>query len=199
MAKPQELAYLIDLFHSLPGVGLKTAKRFAYFILAQDQQYVNSFVSRLTNAYQTLKLCPQCGNLTTKPLCEICTSPNRDQTKLLVVNNFEDLDRFEEANCYHGLYHLTFGEISNRKHITPDQLNLASLVTRIQAHPEIQQVIIGLSKTYDGIVTGEYIQTLLQPYGVQVFTIATGIPINASIDYADDETLKQAMNNKKLI
>ncbi len=199
MAKPQELAYLIDLFHSLPGVGLKNAKKFAYFVLRQDKQYVQQFIDRLNNACNKLKLCQECGNLTNDTLCEICKSPNRDKTKILVVSSFEDLERFEESNCYHGLYHISFGEISNRKHIDIDQLNLNSLVTRVLNHPEINQVIIGLPKTYDGIVTGDYIRQMLSTTGIDVFTIATGIPINAAIDYADDETLKQAINNKKLI
>lgn len=199
MSKPQELAYLIDLFHSLPGVGLKSAKKYAYFILKQDKQYIHNFVERIVNACDKLKLCQECGNLTNEVLCDICLDEYRDKSKVMIVTSFEDLERFEDSNCYNGLYHITFGEISNKKKINVNDLNILELRDRLQKHPEIKQIIIGLNKTYDGIVTGQYIRELLQDFNVDIYTIATGIPINACIDYADDETLKQAINNKKLI
>ena len=198
MIKPSEFEHLVDAFKSLPGVGSKNAKKWAYYIINQDKKYVSNFANRLIDAKDKIKLCIECGNISSDDICSICSNPNRDRTKICVVATSEDLDRFESSNLFDGLYHVTHGELSIRKNVLVQHTNLDSLLKRVQKQ-NIQEVVIATNYTHDGEMTAEYIYNLLKPTKVSVFRIGFGLPMNSNVDYADDETLKHALNNKRKI
>lgn len=199
MSKPAEFEMLVDALRSLPGVGAKNAKKWAFFLLKQDERYINDFSKRILNAKAKIKRCISCANLSTNDECDICLNEYRDRSKLMIVTTVEELERIEAANIYQGLYHITEGEISLRKSVMIEHTNLKTLKQRVVDNG-FSEVIIATSFTHDGLATAEYILHLLKDLeAVRVYRIGFGIPSNSSIDYADDETLKQAINNKLMM
>ena len=199
MKKPIEFDYLVDALKSLPGVGTKNAKKWAYYLLNQDDKYINDFTTRINNARQKITTCVECGNIANTKICSICSNPLRDKNQICVVSTVEDLDRIEESGNYNGLYHVTHGELSVRKNILVRHTNLDSLKNRIQNNPIINEVIIATNFTHDGEMTAAYILNLLKGLDVKIYRIGFGLPLNSSVDYADNETLKHALNNKRII
>ncbi|MCV3743443.1 recombination mediator RecR [Ureaplasma sp. ES3154-GEN] len=199
MQKPVEFELLVDALRSLPGVGTKNAKKWAFFLLKQDAKYINDFVKRLNNAYEKIKQCKTCGVMTNDKQCYICLNPYRDQTKLMVVTTNEDVERIESANIYDGLYFVTGGEISFRKNVAVEHTNLNNLYSRVTEHG-FNEIIIATSFTHDGEATAVYIADLFKSHSnINIYRIGFGIPLNSSIDYADDETLRQSLINKRFL
>lgn len=199
MSKPAEFEMLVDALRSLPGVGVKNAKRWAFFLLKQDERYINDFTKRIINAKERIKRCVSCANLSTNQYCEICLNEYRDRSKLMIVSTVEELEKIEESNIYQGLYHVTEGEISLRKSVMVEHTNLKTLKQRVVDN-NFSEVIIATSFTHDGLATSEYVHHLLKDLeNVRIYRIAFGIPSNSSINYADDETIKYAINNKSMM
>lgn len=199
MRKPQEFEHLVDAFHSLPGVGTKNAKKWAYFILNQDEKYLKDFITRIQAAKQNLHLCEICGNLSNNTRCDICLNPLRDKNQICVVASIEELDRIEESGNYNGLYHVTHGELSMKKNILAKDINIDSLLDRVQNDRRIDEIIVATNFTQDGEMTAAYILNLLEHVNIKIYRIGFGLPLNSSVDYADNETLKHALNNKRII
>lgn len=196
--KPIEFDYLVDALKSLPGVGYKNATKWAYFLLEQDSSYVDLFINRLKNAHNKIKNCHQCNNLTTKDLCDICTSSNRDTTQLCVVNSIEDLQRIEDSNNYHGLYFVLKEEV-NPKQPDANLKCLVSLYNYISNCHGVKEVIIATNFTISGQLMAKKIVALLTPCAIKIYRIGFGLPLNGAIDYADDETIKYALMNKSYL
>ena len=199
MKKPIEFEHLVDALKSLPGVGTKNAKKWAYYLLNQDDKYVKDFTDRITNAKQKIITCSECGNISNTKICSICSNPLRDKNQICVVATVEDLDRIEESGNYNGLYHVTHGELSVRKNILVRHTNLDTLLPRIQKDPRINEIIIATNFTHDGEMTAAYVVNLLSDLNVKIYRIGFGLPLNSSVDYADNETLKHALNNKRIL
>lgn len=195
MKKPKDFEYLIDAFRSLPSVGTKNANRFSHYIIKMDEKYVKDFAQRLINAKNNIMLCKYCHNISSSEICNICNNKERHKT-ICIVSNIEDLERIEESNSYYGYYHILHGEL-NRKN-NADSLFLNDLENHIDEY-EVKEVIIACTFSYNGEITSEYIKNLLSNKEVSIYRIGLGLPMNSSIDYADDETLKQSLLNKKIM
>ncbi len=197
MTKPKEFEHLIDAIRSLPNIGLKSANKIAHFILKQDDKYIRTFILKIKEAHDYVKICKTCGNIAVKDECAICLSSSRDRTKICVVSNIDELDRIEDSKLYNGLYHITNGEISFKKNVLVEHTNINSLIDRIDN--DILEVIIATNFTHDGEMTAQYIKEILSKKDIIISRIGFGIPLNASVDYADNETLKHSFNNRRKI
>ncbi|MDY4510807.1 recombination mediator RecR [Streptococcus hyovaginalis] len=195
MLYPTPIAKLIDSFSKLPGIGIKTATRLAFYTIAMADEDVNDFAKNLLAAKRDLTYCSVCGNLTDEDPCDICTDENRDRTVLLIVEDSKDVSAMEKIQEYHGLYHVLHGLISPMNGVGPDDINLKILITRLM-DSDIQEVIIATNATADGEATAMYISRVLKPAGIKVTRLARGLAVGSDIEYADEVTLLRAIENR---
>ncbi len=186
---------LINEFAKLPGVGRKTATRYALYILKQSDKETESFASALINMKRELKHCSICHNISDKELCNICANHNRDRTSLCIVEDIRDVMAIESTQQYRGVYHVLGGIISPLDGIGPADLNIESLVKRMEGG-EIKEVIMALSTTMEGDTTNFYIYRRLKEFNLIVTTIARGIAIGDELEYADEITLGRSITNR---
>lgn len=196
MQYPEPIAKLIDSFTKLPGIGIKTATRLAFHVINMPEEDVTGFAQALISAKRDLRFCSICGNLTEADPCLICTDTTRDQTTVLVIADVKDLMAIENAGEYLGLYHVLHGVLSPLAGIGPDDINIDSLVTRLQRHEEIQEVIVATNANAEGEATAMYLSRLLKPAGIKVSRLATGLSVGSDIDYADEITLIKAVEGR---
>ena len=149
MLYPTPIAKLIDSYSKLPGIGIKTATRLAFYTIGMSDDDVNEFAKNLLSAKRELTYCSICGRLTDDDPCSICTDPTRDQTTILVLEDSRDVAAMENIQEYHGLYHVLHGLISPMNGISPDDINLKSLMTRLM-DSEVSEVIVATNATADG-------------------------------------------------
>lgn len=191
---------LVDALSSLPSIGKKSARKLAFFLLDQDQKYIHEFTNRIVNAKKNIKRCVACNNISLNSLCSICSNSNRDKSTLCVVPTTEDLDKIEFSGCYNGLYFVINGELTNKKSdMNLVEANIHGLANRIKDDSKIINLIIATNFSYSGEYTSEYIQNSLCDLELNIFRIGFGLPLNSSLDYADNETLKQAFINKRIL
>lgn len=195
MLYPTPIAKLIDSFSKLPGIGIKTATRLAFYTIAMADEDINDFAKNLLAAKRDLTYCSVCGNLTDEDPCDICTDENRDRTVLLIVEDSKDVSAMEKIQEYHGLYHVLHGLISPMNGVGPDDINLKTLITRLM-DSDIQEVIIATNATADGEATAMYISRVLKPAGIKVTRLARGLAVGSDIEYADEVTLLRAIENR---
>ncbi|MBQ6148214.1 MAG: recombination protein RecR [Oscillospiraceae bacterium] len=186
---------LIDSFASLPGVGRKSASRFAYHILDMSEEDVKRFSESLLDAKMNIHQCPVCHNLTDSDRCSICDDDRRDRAVICVVENARDVSSIERTHEYHGVYHVLHGLISPMDGIGPDQLYIKDLLHRV-ADDEVKEVIMATNPTVEGESTAVYIGKLIKPFGVKVTRLATGVPVGGNLEYADDITLFKALEGR---
>lgn len=185
---------LTELFKKLPGVGAKTALRYAYYVVDKyNQEDIEKACDVLKNTIHKVHKCPICGMLTTLDTCEICTDPLRDSDKILVVKDPKDLLSIEKTNQYNGKYHVLGGLISAFEGITPDKLNIEALEKRVKEN-NIKEVIIAASLTPQGDITSLYIEKVLEKYNVIISRIGYGLPAGSDLEYADELTIKRALD-----
>lgn len=196
MQYPAPIAKLIDSFMKLPGVGEKTATRYAFYVLQMEDQDVSAFSKNLLEVKRKLHHCPNCGNLTDMDLCSICRDKSRDPSTIIVVEDVRDVMSMEKMQEYHGLYHVLNGVLSPSAGTTIEDINLMSLLERLQKHPEIKEVIIATNANVEGETTAMYIARLLKPIGVKVTRIACGLSVGSDIEYADEMTLFKAIEGR---
>ena len=194
MLYPTPIAKLIDSFSKLPGIGIKTATRLAFYTIGMSDDDVNEFAKNLLAAKRELTYCSICGNLTDDDPCAICTDETRDQSTILVVEDSRDVSAMENIQEYHGLYHVLQGLISPMNGIGPDDINLKSLITRLNS--EVTEVIVATNATADGEATSMYISRVLKPAGIKVTRLARGLAVGSDIEYADEVTLLRAIENR---
>ncbi|MCI5870931.1 MULTISPECIES: recombination mediator RecR [Streptococcus] len=195
MLYPTPIAKLIDSFTKLPGIGIKTATRLAFYTIAMSDEEVNTFAKNLLAAKRELTYCSTCGNLTDDDPCSICTDETRDRSTILVVEESKDVSAMEKIQEYHGLYHVLHGLISPMNGISPDDINLKSLITRLM-DSQVSEVIIATNATADGEATSMYISRVLKPAGIKVTRLARGLAVGSDIEYADEVTLLRAIENR---
>ncbi len=189
------LANLIEQFQRLPGVGAKTAQRLALFILKRPNIEVEALANALLAAKQQVGYCSVCGHLSAEPICEICSNPSRDQSTICVVIDSRDLIALEKTREYRGKYHVLGGVISPMDGISPEQLNIQSLVRRV-SQGGITEVIMAISPTVEGETTTLYVGGLIKPF-TRVTRIAFGIPMGGDLEYADEVTLAKALEGRR--
>lgn len=196
MQYPEPIAKLIDSYTKLPGIGIKTATRLAFHTIDMQEEDVTGFAQSLISAKRDLRFCSICGNLTETDPCAICSDPTRDQSQVLVVEEVKDLMAIENTGEYRGLYHVLHGVLSPLSGQGPDDINIESLVTRLQKDDAIQEVIVATNANAEGEATAMYLSRLLKPAGLTVSRLATGLSVGSDIDYADEITLIKAVEGR---
>ncbi|MGY0836305.1 recombination mediator RecR [Aerococcus urinaeequi] len=196
MQYPEPIAKLIDSFSKLPGIGQKTASRLAFFVLDMPEADVLQFASSLVDAKRELRYCSICGNITQSDPCEICTDEHRDRSRILVVEQVRDVVSMERMREYHGLYHVLHGVLSPMEGTGPEDLNIQSLLTRLQ-DDQVKEVIVATNATAEGEATATYLSRLIKPAGIQVSRIAYGLSVGSDIEYADEMTLLRALEGRR--
>ena len=194
---PRALNRLINELGKLPGIGGKTAQRLAFHILSLSDREAEALADAIVNAKRGLKYCSVCGNLTDQETCQICTDRSRDRTVICVVETPQDVAAMERIREYKGLYHVLHGAISPAEGIGPNDINLKSLITRLQGDSEVQEIIIATNPNIEGEATAMYIARLLKPAGIKVTRIAHGIPVGGDLEYADEVTLLKAVEGRR--
>ena len=198
MKYPKSLENLIKCFEMYPGIGPKTAERLAFHTIAKmSKDKVNLFGKVLNEAVELVKDCDICGFITDQDICDICQDDERSHT-LMIVENSKDVISFEKTGVFHGLYHVLNGLISPLNGVGPDDINLNTLLNRIEKEA-IKEVILALSSTISGEMTSLYIKKILESKDVLVYKIGYGLPAGADIEYADEITLTKALEGKTKI
>ena len=187
---------LVNYLEKLPGVGNKTAQRYAFNMLEMDKEEIDGFIESI-KSIQNIKRCKTCGFLSDEMECLICKDKTRLDETIMVLAYPQDLVAIEKTGSYKGLYHILNGLISSSKGIFPEDLNIDSLLNRINSN--IKEIIIATSPTMDGEMTALYLDKILKDKGVLVTRLAHGLPMGSSLDYADDLTLIKALDNRRKI
>ena len=193
-AKP--LNKLITELSKLPGIGGKTAQRLAFHILSLEEKETDGLAKAITEARQNMHYCSICGNLTDQDPCQICSNEKRDKSLICVVESPRDVVAMERIRDYEGLYHVLHGSISPMDGIGPDDINLKSLIIRLQEN-DVKEVILATNPNIEGEATAMYIAKLIKPSGIKVSRIAHGIPVGGDLEYADEITLLKAMEGRR--
>ncbi|MEK5330528.1 MULTISPECIES: recombination mediator RecR [unclassified Lysinibacillus] len=196
MYYPEPISKLIDSFMKLPGIGPKTAARLAFFVLTMKEDDVLSFSKALIEAKRNLSYCSVCGNITDIDPCHICTDKQRDASVICVVQDTKDVIAMEKMRDYHGKYHVLQGAISPMDGIGPEDINVASLLVRLQDET-VQELILATNSTIEGEATAMYISRLVKPSGIRTTRIAHGLPVGGDLEYADEVTLSKAMEGRR--
>ena len=187
---------LISALKRFPGVGEKTATRYAFYILNERENEIQDLIDAIRDVKQKLRLCSTCYNLTDRDPCEICASRKREKSRILVVETPLDLIAVENSRIYFGIYHVLHGVLSPLDAIGPEDIRLAELINRAHSG-RIKEIILALNPTVEGEATATYIRDQLQNASVKVSRIAFGIPIGGTLEYADPLSLSMALDNRK--
>ncbi len=187
------LERLIAALQKLPGVGPKTAQRLAFFLLRCPEEQARELAEAIVEAKRTIRYCKRCFNFTDQELCPICADERRDQSKICVVAEPQDLMAMERTREYNGLYHVLGGMLAPIDGIGPDDLRIRELLARLQTEP-VEEVILALNPVVEGDATANYIAQLIKPLGkFRVTRIASGLPVGGDLDYADQVTIAKAL------
>jgi recombination protein RecR len=190
------MARLIDELRKLPGVGTKSAQRFAFHILRSSSADAAALAAAITTLKQHLRLCSLCNNITDVDPCAYCTNPTRNGRLICVVEEPTNINAIEKTRSYNGLYHVLHGTLSPVNGIGPEQLRLANLYPRLA---EIEEIILATSPTVEGEATARYLADELRRRHptLHITRIATGVPAGSDIEYADEVTMTRALDNRR--
>ncbi len=194
----EPLARLIQEFKRLPGIGQKSAQRIAFHILRTSRDAAQQLSQALLDVKDKLGLCRLCGNISDAELCQYCSDPTRNQQIICVVEEAHNIVGIEVTRQYDGLYHVLHGALSPLRGISPEQLNIKSLVSRIAAG-DVQEIIVATNPNVEGEATAVYLSKLLKPAGMKVSRIAMGIPVGSDLEFADEVTMWKAMEGRREI
>ena len=202
--QPLPLAQLMEHFRRLPGIGPKTAARLAYHVLGMEREQALALAHSIIEAKDKIRFCSVCFSLTDTDPCAICRSEKRDHGLICVVEEPRDVAAMERtrghdrSRGYQGTYHVLQGVLSPLDGVGPENIRVRELVQRIQAG-SVREVIMATNPNLEGEVTATYIARLLKPLGIQVTRIARGLPTGGDLEYADEETLAKALENRREI
>jgi len=193
---PAALQNLADQFARLPGIGGKTAQRLAFHILSLEDKEAEQLAQSIVNAKHQMKYCSVCGNLTDTDPCIICSDNQRRQDIICIVESPRDVAAMERIKEFNGLYHVLHGVISPMEGIGPEDINLKSLISRLQSN-DVKELIIATNPNIEGEATAMYIARLIKPAGIKVSRIAHGIPVGGDLEYADEVTLLKSLEGRR--
>ncbi len=188
------LEKLTSKLASLPGIGRKSAGRLAYYLISLDDDEVTSLTNAILDAKKLVRRCKKCECYSEGELCPICSAPNRDTSTVCVVEDTKSMLAIEALGEYKGLYHVLNGVISPLDGIMPEQLTIKELLSRLDSN--VKEVIIATNPSAEGDATGMYLSRLIRPLGVNVTRLAYGLPVGASLEYADSFTLLRALEGR---
>ena len=190
-----EIERLIALLSRLPGLGPRSARRAALFLIKKREPLMSPLASALQSALEKITMCGVCGNIDSQDPCTVCTDPRRDGAILIVVADVADLWALERAIAIEAKYHVLGGTLSPLDGIGPQDLTIDTLVTRAHEEP-VKEVILALNATVDGQTTAQYITDLLRDADVKVTRLAHGVPVGGELDYLDEGTLAAAIRQR---
>ena len=190
MSNIDSFCRLVAHLSKLPGVGRKSAQRMAYHLMSQPEDQVQSLAEAILCARTSVHECKVCGNYTDGDLCSICADPRRDGGTLCVVRDVRDVAAIERMRDYGGKYHVLHGVISPMEGITPDDIRIRELMSRLT---DVHEVILATNPDIEGEATAAYITRLLRPFDIKVTRIAHGVPIGGDLEYTDEVTLARAI------
>ena len=191
-----EIERLIQLLAKLPGFGPRSARRAALTLLKKRESLLEPLADALSKAAAALKQCSVCGNLDTADPCVLCRDPARETGVLCVVEDVADLWALERAGVFRGRYHVLGGALSALDGVTPERLNLASLIARVKAGG-VAEVILAMNATVEGQTTAHYLMDTLEPIHVKITRLAHGVPVGGELDYLDEGTLSAAFKARR--
>ena len=192
----EPMARLIEEFKKLPGVGSKSAQRFAFHILRSTDDDAAALAEAVRNLKASLRLCSICNNVTDVDPCAYCASPTRNQRLVCVVEEPTNIEAVERARNYQGVYHVLHGTLSPLHGIGPDQLRTNTLLARVE-RGEVDEVIVATSPTLEGEATANWLAAALRRPSLQITRIATGVPAGSDIEYADEVTMARALDGRR--
>lgn len=192
---PSPIQNLIAEFNKLPGVGSKTSQRFVFYLLKQPKYEIVNLANALTHLKDQIKYCPICHCFTENAPCPICADSTRDKTLLCVVSETTEMSVIENTREYKGLYHILGGTINTLDGVTPDMLNIRSLVDRVK-NGKFQEIIFAFDPNIEGESTVMYLKKILEPYKIKITRLARGLPMGSDIEYADEITLSNALKGR---
>jgi recombination protein RecR len=195
-APPNSIYELIEDLRKLPGVGRKTAMRYAYWLVSQNQDYLSGLSDKVRSIKSIVKVCKVCGNKTESEVCNICLDKTRNQNQICLLEKAEDILPFEKTGIYQGVYHVLGGLIDPLKKTSLDELNFQSLISRLSANQETE-VIIALNPTIQGETTTLTIKEALSEKSCKVSLLGRGISMGTTLEYIDSQTLQYALSNRK--
>lgn len=192
----KSLERLIDEFNRLPGIGRKSAVRLAFHVLDMEDFEIERFTKAISEVKENTKRCKVCHNFSEEDICEVCQDEHRNKEIICVVEDTKDIVSLERAKNYRGVYHVLNGKIAPLNGMTPDKLNIKSLMERVAAE-DITEIILALNPDLEGETTAMYLTKLLKPFGVKVTKIASGIPMGGNIEFSDIATISKAMDGRQ--
>jgi len=185
----------VEAISKLPGIGKKTALRLALHILKEDVTYAKGLSDAIIQLREDIKYCQTCNSISDTDVCNICASLNRDQSLICVVEDTNDILAIENTGQYSGVYHVLGGVISPVDGVGPSDLNISSLIKRIETD-NISEIILALSPTMEGDTTAFYLSKKITSFDIKISTIARGIPIGGELEYADEVTLGRSIQTR---
>lgn len=188
------LEKLVNSFASLPGIGRKSAARLAYRIIEMSDNEVKAFAESIIEAKHSVRLCPICQSYCEDGLCAVCSDARRTNDTIIVVEDNKALEAIEETREYNGRYHVLHGVISPVDGIGPDNLKIKELLARLD--DSVKEIIIATNPSVEGEATAMYLGRLIKPFGVKVTRLAYGLPVGATLEYADSITLMKAIEGR---
>lgn len=198
MIYPESLQNLINFYKKLPGIGEKSAERMALATIEMKDSEIQKMAKDIINAKEKLHKCSICGHITDEEICSICSSSNRDKNLICVIEDYKSVFSFEKVGNYKGVYHVLNGLISPMDNIGPEDINISSLIKRVESlkNPEL---ILALKSSIEGETTTLYIKKIFENKNVTISRLSYGIPMGAEIDYLDIMTLDKALEDRKKI
>ncbi len=190
------MARLIEELKKLPGVGTKSAQRYAFYLLRASDEDAAALADAVRGLKASLRLCSICNNVTDVDPCAYCASPSRNQRLVCVVEEPTNITSVERTQMYQGVYHVLHGTLSPLHGVGPDQLRAKTLIGRVE-RGEVDEVILATSPTLEGEATASWLATVLRGFSVKITRIATGVPAGSDIEYADEVTMARAMEGRR--
>ena len=193
----QALETLIGELSKLPGIGRKTAQRLALHLLKTDNEDAERLANAIVEVKRRIRYCSVCWNITEKDPCSICSDRARDHTAICVVEDPSDVLALEKTNEFHGVYHVLGGALSPLEGVSPEQLKVKELLSRLKGG--VSEVILAMNPDVEGEATTIYLGNLLKPLGIKVTRIARGVPVGGDIEFADEATLVRALEGRIVV
>ena len=191
----EPIARLIDELRKLPGIGQKTAQRLAYNLLRRSREDAERLSRAILDVKEKIRYCSRCDNFSDLDPCNYCTSPNRTQEMICVVEEPNDILSIEKTREYHGQYHVLHGVLSPMNGIGPEELKLKNLLERLR-EGNVREIILATNPNVEGEATAIYLAKLLKPIGVRVSRIALGLPVGSDLEFADEVTMSKALEHR---
>lgn len=192
----QPIQDLVNELKRLPGIGPKSAQRLAFYLLRQPEPDVQKLSEAILNARTSLRTCATCHNLSDQEVCGFCSSATRNRKQICVVETAQDVMVIEKTGGFDGLYHVLGGALAPLQGVGPDQLNVKSLLTRLESDG-VEEIIVATNPNAEGEATALYLAKLIKPLNVSVTRLAMGLPAGSELEYTDNVTMSRALDGRR--